>query len=123
MTVGRCASGIKANAFGTTSFKACAPKLPPTINQRIAPVRPLNLASGLSKTVISDRTGLPTKEAFPLNAAGKATNTFLASLASTLLVKPATEFCSCITNGFCISHAIKPPGKAAKPPMPNTTLG
>ena len=38
-------------------------------------------------------------------------------------LEAATEFCSCITNGLCINQAIKPPGKAAKPPMPNTTLG
>ena len=123
MTIGRLSGAISASALGNTSLSACAPKLPPTTSKCSAPLRVLNLASGPSICVISTRTGLPTKIALLANAAGKAAKTFFAKCARVLLVKPATEFCSCITNGLRNSHAIKPPGNAAKPPIPNTKFG
>src|SRR5450759_2356302 len=45
------------------------------------------------------------------NTSGNPLSTFRAIRASTLLLNPAMEFCSCITNGRRSRKAISPPGK------------
>ena len=56
------------------------------------------------------RKGLPIHCAF-LITFGKAVKTRSATPASTLLARPATEFCSCSTSGLPSSTLIMPPGK------------
>ena len=58
-----------------------------------------------------------------LNTLGKDVIIEEANGASSLIVKPAIAFCSCIRRGIRIIHAAIPPGPLAKPPIPKTTTG
>ena len=60
--------------------------------------------------IISLRTGLPHHIARG-STSGNPLSTFCAICASTLLLNPAMEFCSCITSGRRSNAAIIPPGK------------
>ena len=55
--------GSSASAFGTASFSACAPRLPPTTSRRSGPCRPAKRSSGDGIAAISARTGLPVHSA------------------------------------------------------------
>ena len=98
-------------AFGSASFNACAPRLPPTTRIRSGPVRPSKRASGDAMEAISARTGLPVHSA-SFSAPGKATITLSETPASTRLARPAIAFCSCSASGRPSSEAIMPPGNA-----------
>ena len=115
--------GSSANALGNTSFNAAAPKLPPTTNSFKLPLRAAYLCLGGGSCVISSRTGFPTNNALVPKADGNAASTLFANTANVLLVNPAIEFCSCMTKGLPNNLAINPPGKAANPPIPKTTVG
>ncbi|MDT4813238.1 hypothetical protein FQZ97_462140 [compost metagenome] len=101
---------MRASAFGTTAFSAFAPRLPPTTSSFSGPLRPAKRSAGAGCEVNAARSGLPTHCAF-FSTFGKAVNTRSATPASTLLARPATEFCSCSTSGLPISTPIIPPGK------------
>jgi len=102
--------GIIAKACGTTLFKACAPRLPPITSTRNTPLRPAKRCSGAAWFRNAARMGLPTHWALG-NTPGNADKTLSAICASTLLERPATEFCSCNTSGLPQSTPIMPPGK------------
>jgi hypothetical protein len=101
---------MRASACGTTVLRPRAPRLPPTTSNFSGPVRPAKRAAGSGCEVNAARSGLPTHCAF-FSTLGKAVNTRSATPASTLLARPATEFCSCSTSGLPMSTPIIPPGK------------
>ena len=91
-------------------LSARAPRLPPTTSSRSGPVRPAKRAPGSGCVTKAARSGLPIHSA-PFSTSGKAVKTRWATLASTRLASPATEFCSCSTKGRPSSALMRPPGK------------
>ena len=96
--------------------------IPPNTKIRALPSRPVKRSFGSGIAAIVGRTGLPHHSPF-LSASGKPNITRLAIFADSLLVVPATEFCSWITTGMPFSRAATAPGPEANPPIPSTTAG
>lgn len=74
---------------------------------------------------MSGRTGLPVQivEAGNFSTFEKPDRIFFDNGARSRLVRPARALASWITKGRLMSQAAKPPGPAANPPIPKTTLG
>ena len=77
---------------------------------RSGPLRPAKRSAGPACCGNAARSGLPTHSALR-STLGKAVNNLSATTANTRLAIPATEFCSCSTNGLPARTAIMPPGK------------